>query len=180
MRTKSSNWFAAMLRKSLRSIFPLRVFGSAGAQWITSGIAKDPICSKNQKNTTAGESEPLHLDFPYCYYYSTDQLWVHGKQKCTTLWGCSFTPLIALPSFSKSVNRWQQDPDFVKGPLWTRVHVDNWCFAEVLRIPLFRHDPWWLSWVHLREWHHPPALQMHKYLVPSTAIIQWCHIISSL
>jgi hypothetical protein len=32
MRTKSSNWFAAMLRKSLRSIFPLRVFGSAGAQ----------------------------------------------------------------------------------------------------------------------------------------------------
>jgi hypothetical protein len=63
-----------MLRKSLRSIFPLRVFGSAGAQWITSGIAKDPIWFKNQKKATTGESEPLYLDLPYCYYYSTDQL----------------------------------------------------------------------------------------------------------
>ncbi len=54
MCTKSSNWFAAMLRKSLRSIFPLRVFGSAGAQWITSGIAKNPICSKNQKKQPQG------------------------------------------------------------------------------------------------------------------------------
>lgn len=45
--TRSLNWSAAIFRRIRRIIFPLLVFGSPGAQWITSGTAKDPICDSS-------------------------------------------------------------------------------------------------------------------------------------
>ena len=38
-----SSWFSAIFRKIRRMIFPERVFGNPGAQWITSGAAIGPI-----------------------------------------------------------------------------------------------------------------------------------------
>lgn len=48
MSPSSSSCRAAILRKILRMILPLRVLGSPGAQWILSGAANAPICKKKR------------------------------------------------------------------------------------------------------------------------------------